>query len=471
MVFDKLSNSFKDILTKIRTSDIDKELIESVIKEIQKSLITSDVNVSLVFEITKKIREKVLTTNISGIDKREHLISTIYDEISNALGSGEEFEFKSGQNRIMLIGLYGQGKTTTTAKLGKYFKERGKKVALISCDTFRAAAQEQLKQLSEKNNLKYFVDEKIKEPYKIWKKYESELKDFDLVIIDSAGRDSLNNELTKEIEKLNEVVKPTDTFLVIGAEIGQNAKKQAEAFKEKLNITGIVITRLDGTGKAGGALTASFETKVNVKFIGVGEKINDIERFNSKKFVSRLLGMGDIETLLEKVKIETQNTFDEKKLKERLEAGIFDLTDLYNQTKAMKKMGGFSKILNLVPGMSSLNISDDMLKTQEDKVTKWKYMIDSMTKKEVREPELIGLSRIERITKGSGTKEDDLRDMLKQYKVMKKMMGSLKGGMNMDESEMEGMMKNMNNPQEMMKMAKKMGLGGSLFKNMKKFRR
>ena len=139
------------------------------------------------------------------------------------------------------------------------------------------------------------------------------------------------------------MVKPTDTFLVIGAEIGQNAKKQAEAFKEKLNITGIVITRLDGTGKAGGALTASFETKVNVKFIGVGEKINDIERFNSKKFVSRLLGMGDIETLLEKVKIETQNTFDEKKLKERLEAGIFDLTDLYNQTKAMKKMGGIFK--------------------------------------------------------------------------------------------------------------------------------
>ena len=471
MVLEKFSNGFKNIISKINTSKIDRELIELIIKEIQKTLISTDVNIRLVLELTKKIRERAIKETLEGLDKKDHLISIIYDELTLFLGDSSEFELKEGQNRLLLVGLYGQGKTTTTAKLSKYFKERGKKVCVVSLDTWRPAAAEQLKQLSLEIEVDCFIDKNCKTPIEIYNKFENELSKYDLVIYDSAGRDSLNSELVKEIEDINLFVKPTDIFLVIGADIGQNAKKQAELFKEKLNITGLIITKLDGTGKAGGALTACNIVKAPVRFIGVGEKIEDFEKFNSKKFVSQLLGMGDIETLLEKVKIATQNTFDEKKLKQRMEAGLFDLNDLYNQTKAMGKMGGITKMIGLIPGLSGMNIPKDKLKEQENKTKKWKFMLDSMTKVEKREPEILNPSRIERITKGSGTQNMELREMLKQHKMMKKMMGSFKGGAGMDEKEMENMMGDMGDPKKMMEMAKKMGMGGKMAKQFKQMRK
>lgn len=468
MVLDKLGNSLKDTLSKIKNSiTVDRNLVEEVVKEIQKALLSSDVNVRFVLELTKKIRNRAISEDNSELNKRDHLITIIYEELSKFLGDEKQFELKDNvQNKILLVGLYGQGKTTTAGKLGLYFKNRSKKVALISTDTWRPAAYEQLKQAGEKLEIDTFGDPEQKNPNDIYKKYEKQLEKYDIVIIDSAGRDSLNDELVEEISSLNDYVKPTDTFLVLGADVGQTAQKQAEMFKEKLNITGVVITKMDGTGKGGGALSACSVVEAPVRFIGVGERPDDLEKFNSERFVSQLLGMGDIESLLEKAKL----AIDEKKAKniqDKLMSGEFDLDDLYDQLKTMNKMGSMSKLMGMIPGLGGLNIDKSMLNMQEDKIQKWKYIMDSMTKYEKKNPNEIELSRIKRISNGSGTNISDVRDLLKQYKQMKKMMNMFKDPSSMEDFDPNEMQ---NNPQEMMKMMKKMG-GNKMLKQMMKNKR
>ena len=203
----------------------------------------------------------------------------------------------------MLLGLYGAGKTTTIAKLGNYFQKRGKKVALVGLDVHRPAAKEQLEQLGKQNNLQVFVDKKGSDPIKTYKLFESKLKDYDLILIDTAGRDALSEDLIKEIKELNKYIKPTERILIMPADIGQAAKTQTEKFQEAVNITGVIITRMDSSAKAGGALTACAETKAPVYFITVGEKVNDLESFNPETFLSRLLGLGDLQVLIEKVNL------------------------------------------------------------------------------------------------------------------------------------------------------------------------
>ncbi len=463
MVLDNLSNSLKTTLSKIKNSiTVDRNLVEEIVKEIQKALLSSDVNVRLVLEVTKEIRKRAIQESSSSLNKKEELITIIYEELSKFLGDGAEFELKEEQNRIMLVGLYGQGKTTTSGKLAYYFKNRSKKVALISTDTWRPAAYEQLKQLGEKIEIDVFGDPTEKTPNAIYKKYINKLEKYDIVIIDSAGRDSLNEELVTEIADLNSLVKPTDTFLVLGADVGQTAQKQAEMFKEQLNISGVIITKMDGTGKGGGALSACSIVKAPVKFIGIGENTNDLEKFNSEKFVSQLLGMGDIESLLEKARL----AIDEDKAKDmgtRMMSGEFNLDDLYDQMKAMNKMGSMSKIMNLIPGMGNLNIDKNMMGAQEEKMKVWKIAMDSMTKEEKKNPQIIDIKRIKRISIGSGTSNSNVRELMKQYKQMKKMMGMFKNPDNL--AGMDQDMENMQNPQDMMKMMKKMG-GNKMLKQM-----
>lgn len=464
MVLEKLGDSLKNTLAKVKNSfKIDKDLVEEVIKEIQKSLLGADVNVRLVLELTKKIRERALVEHSEKLTAKERLISIIYEELVNFLGEDQEFEIKEKQNRILLVGLYGQGKTTTTGKLGLYFKKRGKKVAVISTDTWRPAAAEQLQQLSKQVKVDCFINPKEKDPCKLYKSFSKKLEEYDVVIIDSAGRDSLNQELVDEISDLNSVVKPTDTFLVLGADVGQTAQKQAEMFKEKLEISGVVITKLDGTGKGGGALSACAFVDAPVRFIGVGEKPEDLERFNAKRFVSTLLGMGDLEALLEKAKLVVDEN-QAKEIQEKLMSGEFDLDDLYEQLKSMNKMGSFSKILNMIPGMGNLNINKDELKVQEEKLERWKYLMDSMTKKEKKDPDLLDISRLKRVAKGSGGSIGEIRDLLKHYKQTKKMMGLFKNPQDLENMDME----KIQNPQEMMKMMKKMGGNKLLKQAMKK---
>ena len=285
---------------------------------------------------------------------------------------------------------------------------------------------DQLEQLCKQINIPCFIDKKEKDPVKIYKKYEKELNDFDLVLIDTSGRDSLSKDLIKEITDLNNLIKPNEKLLVISADIGQAAMSQAKAFHDACNVTGIVITKLDGTAKGGGALSAASVSGAPVKFIGIGEKADDLETFNPEGFVSRLLGMGDLEALLEKANLAISET-EAKDMQKKMLKGEFNFIDLYDQMESMSKLGPLNKIMELIPGLSNANIPKEMLEGQEGKLKKWKFIMQACTKKELEDPELLNQSRISRIAKGSGTSEQEVRELLKQYRQSKKMMKMMKG--------------------------------------------
>jgi signal recognition particle subunit SRP54 len=326
----------------------------------------------------------------------------------------------------MLIGLFGSGKTTQAGKLAKYFTKRGKKVALLGLDVHRPAAMDQLEQVAKGAHVPAFIKRGEKDPLKIYKEFEKQYPEYDVLIIDTAGRDALSADLIAELKKVHDLAKPDESLLVISADIGQAAQSQAKAFHDAGAITGVIITKMDGTAKGGGALTACSVTGAPVKFIGVGEKIDDLEQFNPQGFVGRLLGMGDIEALLEKAK-EAITESEAKDLQQKLLKGEFNLIDLHQQMEAMSKMGPLAKIMEMIPGMGQLQMPKEALQVQEGKLKKWRHAMNSMTKKELEDPEIIDANRIERIAKGSGLPATEIRDLLKQYRQSKKLIKMLKG--------------------------------------------
>jgi len=440
MVLDKLGDSLKNTLQKVtKALFVDEKLVNELVKDIQRALLQSDVNVQLVFDLTKTIKEKALKTEPpKGLSKKEFLINIVYDSLVDFLGGpGSKINIKKKPFKIMLVGLFGSGKTTTAGKLATFYSKRGMKVAVIQTDTWRPAAYDQLQQLAKKANVPFFGEKKDKDPAKIYKKHESELNKYDLVIIDTAGRDALSDELTEELNKINKVVNANENLLVLSGDIGQAAENQAKSFHDTCNVTGVVITKLDGTAKGGGALIACSVTKAPVKFIGVGEKIDDFEEFKPEGFVGRLLGMGDLEALLDKAKGAISEE-DAQDLGKKFLKGEFNLIDLYEQMQAMKKMGPLNKVMDLIPGMGNVNIPKEALTVQEGKLEKWRHIMDSMTKEELEEPDEITGSKVERIAKGSGSTTAEVRGLIKQYKQSKKMMKMMKGG---SEKNMEKMMK------------------------------
>ena len=451
-MLNKLSSVLKKGFEKIAGAVfLDKKTIESVVKDLQRALIQADVNIHLVKEIGDKIKKEAENEKIKGIERKEHLTKILHDEILNLLGNEKhELDLKKGkQNKIMLVGLYGAGKTTTTSKIASYYSKRGFKTAMLGLDVHRPAASEQLEQLGKQTKIQTFTNKNEKSALKIYNQYKEELEKFDLIIIDTAGRHDLDKDLVKEIKTLTKEIKPDYKLLTIQADIGQAAKNQAQKFQETANTNGVIITRMDSTAKAGGALTACHETKSPVYFIGTGEKTNEFETFNPKSFISRLLGLGDLEGLLEKVE-SAVDAKSQKKLKKKLEKGELNLRDFQEQLKQMKGMGSLSKIAEMIPGLGKAKIPENLLGTQEDKMKKWQHIIDSMTDKEINHPEIIEkqTTRLGRIAKGSGTTTTDIRQLLKQYKMLKEM---TQGGMTeMDPSQ--GM-----SQKQMMKLAKKFG--------------
>jgi len=420
-----LGNALKKAFDKLTGSIfLDKKTIDAIIKDLQRALIEADVNVKLVAELSEKIRKEASEEKIKGkgIDRKEHLIKLLHDEILSMLG-GEKKELELGKkSKIMMLGLYGSGKTTSSGKLALYYSKRGKKVCMLGLDVHRPAAAEQLEQLGKQINLPVFIDKQEKNALKVYKKFEKQLENYDLVIIDTAGRHSLDKELVEEIKQLEQEIKPEHILLVMPADIGQAAKKQASEFQEACKINGVIITRMDSSAKGGGALTACNETKAPVFFIGTGERMHEIETFNPSSFISRILGLGDLESLIEKVKTATD--IDEKKqakLKKKLEEGKFNLRDLQEQLKQMSGIGSLSKIASMIPGLGKAKIPEGMLGTQEDKLKKWQHAINSMTEEEISNPEILEkqTSRLSRIAKGSGTNTSDIRQLVKQYKMLK----------------------------------------------------
>ncbi len=428
---------------------LDKNLVDSVVKDLQRALIEADVNILLVKQLSDKIKKEALDERIKGIEKKEHIIKLLHDELIKILGEYKPLKLSKGQNKILFLGLYGAGKTTTIAKIGNYFQKRGNKVALVGLDVHRPAAKEQLNQLAERNKLTAFVDMDENDAIQTWKKFEKKLKDYNIILIDTAGRHNLDKELVAEISALNKQIKPTETILVMPADIGQAAKKQTEDFKNLLQITGVIITRMDSTAKAGGALTACAETNAGVYFTTTGEKINDIEEFNPESFLSRLLGMGDLQTLIEKVRSVTDES-QQQAMQKKLQEGKLSLRDVVEQIKSMSSLGGFSKIKSMIPGLGNAKLPEEKLETQEAKVAKWEHIIKSMTPEEIDNPEILEkqTSRISRIAKGAGVHGSDIRALLKQYKMLNEM---IKTGSSMDLESGNLSQK------QMMKLAKKFG--------------
>jgi len=448
-MLERLGDVLKKATNKIANAIfVDKNLIDSIIKDLQRALIEADVNIHLVKQISDKIRKESIDEKIKGLEKREHLIKLLHEELINLLGEYKQLKLGKSQNRIMLLGLYGAGKTTTISKLGNYYAKRGNKVALVGLDVHRPAAPEQLKQLGDQNKLDVFIEPKEKDPIKIWKKYKKDLEKYNLVLIDTAGRHTLDKDLIKEIKDLGKEIKPTETILVMPADIGQAAKKQAQEFKEALNISGVIITRMDSSAKGGGSLTACAETNAGIYFIATGEKINDLEEFNPESFLSRLLGMGDLQTLLEKIKTVTDEN-QQKEISGRAEQGKLTLNDVVEQVKSMGSLGGFDKIKSMIPGLGNAKIPDEMLQNQESKVAKWEHIIKSMTIEEKENPEILKkqTSRIARIAKGAGVNNSEIKSLLKQYDMLNEM---LKTGNELDMSK--GM-----SQKQMQKLMKKFG--------------
>lgn len=446
MVLEKIGETLKNTISKIsKAAFVDEKLVNELIKDLQKALLGSDVNVKLVFELTNNIKKKVLKDDIpAGITRKDYLINVVYEEMVKFLGDEQEtinIDSKEGKKpiKIMLVGLFGNGKTTTAGKLAKYFKKKGKKIGMIQTDTWRPASFKQLQQLGKSIDVPVYGDLDLKDPVKIYKKYEKDLQKYDIVIIDTAGRDALSKELTEEIKKIDSAVNADEKLLVIGADVGQGAEKQAQFFHEHCGVTGVIVTKMDGTAKGGGALAACSVTGAKVKFIGIGEKIDDFESFNPKGFVGRLIGAGDLEALLEK----TQGILSQEKaqdLGKKFLKGEFTLIDLYDQMQSMKKLGPLNKVMEMIPGMGGMKIPKEALETQEEKLEVWRYLMDSMTKEELENPEIISSSRIERIAKGSATSQKEVRELLKQYKKSKKMIKMLKPGKGGDK-KMQQMMK------------------------------
>ncbi len=444
MVLDNLGSSLKATLKKITGSlFVDEKLINELVKDIQRSLLRADVAVRLVFDITKRIKERALKEETpKGLDKREHLINIVYDELVAFLG-GDKGAFTIPPKNpfiIMLVGLFGNGKTTSAGKIANYYKKRGKKVAVIQTDTWRPAAYEQLKTLAQQSNVDFFgIESEREDPVTIYKRFSDKLLGYDLVIVDTAGRDALAQDLIDELKALDKVVQADEKWLVMAADVGQTAQSHAQQFHDVAGVTGVVITKLDGTAKGGGALSACAVTGAPVRFIGVGEKIDDLELFNPSGFVGRLLGMGDLEALLDKAKAAFSEG-EAEDLGRKFLKGEFNLLDLYEQMQAMNKMGPLSKVMEMVPGFSGLKMPKDALKVQEGKLKKWRFMMDSMTREELENPDVIKGGRLERIAKGSALPVSELRSLLKQYKQSKKLMKMMKGG---SEKDMQKMMKRM----------------------------
>ncbi len=428
MALDKLGSSLTDAIKKLfKAGVVDEAAVKELVRDIQRALLQADVNVQLVLQISKRIEERALQEKVPpGISRREHVIKVVYEELTRFVGDKPvPIKMEPGKRKIiMLVGIQGSGKTTHAAKLARYYQKRGLKPAMICADTFRPGAFAQLQQLAARINIPIYGDPKAKDPIKVVKEGLKQFTDKDLIIVDTSGRHKEEKDLIKEMKDLEKNIKPDEVIMVIDGTIGQQALVQAKTFHEATPIGAIIVTKLDGSSRGGGALSAVAATGAPIKFIGTGEKIEDVEAFVPSRFVGRLLGMGDLETLLEKVH-DAEIKVPQKKAKEIL-SGNFTLTDMYEQFEAVKKMGPFSKVLSMLPGMSSSNLPPEMLNTAEGRLDKWRVIIQSMTPNERENPKLLNSSRAKRIARGSGTTEKEVKELLKQYIMMRKMLKMFK---------------------------------------------
>ncbi len=407
--------------------------VDNFIKELQKTLLRADVNVKLVQQLTNNIREKAIKSKPPPyISKHEWFIKIVYDELSNIFGGDVKPSIFPQETPyvIMLVGIQGSGKTTTAAKIAYIYKRYGYKPCLVCADTYRPAAYEQLLQLSKSIDVEFCGDTNSRNAIEIAKKcVDMCIKNgSNIIIVDTAGRHGYNEEeaLLNEMREIANSITPDEIMLILDASIGQKAYDLALRFHQATPIGSIAITKLDGTAKGGGALSAVAATKAIIKFIGTGEKIPEIEVFEPRRFVGRLLGLGDLPSLIEKLKALEHSNILEKRLSRGIITGKITLVDLYLQIQTIKKLGPLSKVLQLIPGLSLLPLDDKQMKIGEEKMDKWLAIINSMTYEELRNPNILDKSRMLRIALGSGTTIDDVKDLIKYYEFINSFIKTVK---------------------------------------------
>jgi signal recognition particle subunit SRP54 len=423
-MLEKLGEGLKEALRKITGAGyVDKNVLDELASDIQKTLLASDVDVKLASNLTERIKDRALNEKPpAGMTAKEHVIKIVYDELVRLVGEKSELSLKPG--RVMFVGLFGSGKTTSIGKLAKFYQKKGLRPALIGCDVHRPAAMDQLVQLSNQINVPCYAPKDIKNPIEISKIGIEKFKKYDILLFDASGRSSLDKELADELKKLGEFVKPNEVLLTVPADLGQAAGQQAEGFKKLVGITGIFLTKMDGTARGGGAITSCAITGAPIKFIGTGEKIDAIEVFEPERFISRLIGFGDIQGLLEKAKEAEFKPETAEKIME----GKFTMNEFLEQLQSMKKMGSLKSVLGMMPGLPVKIPKEFDIDKQEEKMKKWTIIIQSMTQEERDDPQIIDSKRIARIAKGSGVGEADVRDLLKYYEQTRKMLKMFSGG-------------------------------------------
>lgn len=422
MVLDDLGKSLKGTIEKIATAvTVDKKLIKEVVRDIQRALLQSDVNVKLVLNLSKKIEKRALDEKPpAGMSGREHVIRIVYDELVTILGDARELPVK--KQIIMLTGLYGQGKTTSAGKLAQYFKKKGLRPSVIAGDVHRPAAYDQLKQIAAQVDVPFYGDKNEKNAVKVVKTGVEKFKrSADVIIVDTSGRHKLEDDLIQEMKDIFHATKPDEKLLVIDAAVGQQAGSQAKAFNDAVNITGIILTKLDGTAKGGGALSAAAEVDAPIVFIGTGEHASDFERFDPSRFISRLLGMGDIKTLLEKAE-ESMKGKDAETTARRMMSGKFTLHDMYDQMDMLSGMGPLNKISELLPGGFTGKMKNVDMDDTQHRLQRFRIIMDSMTDEEMENPQIVRSSRIKRIARGAGVENKDVKELIKYYNMTKRMM-------------------------------------------------
>jgi signal recognition particle subunit SRP54 len=450
-MLDNLRTGLRSAIKKIvRASDINEDFINSLCKDVQRALLQSDVNVKLVLEITNRIRDRAINEEpVKGLTRKDHIITILYGELATLLGySGQtiknidksqnpeeriiNFE-PNRQSTVLMLGIQGSGKTTVTAKVARWLLKHGYSVGVIGADTWRPGALTQLRMNCSRINVEVYGDETNTNAIDIVKKglKHFKIQNIDVIIIDTAGRHKEESSLLEEMREMRNEIHPDLVLLVIDGTIGQQAFNQAKAFHEAAVVGGIIVTKLDGTAKGGGVLSASAVTGAKVMFVGTGERIDDLEVFSPTSFVGRILGMGDIKAILEMARgLELQA--DENQAR-RLLSGKMTIEDFYAQMENVGRMG-IRNVIDNLPGMSGM-VKEDQLDALEVKMEKWRFIIQSMTKDEKKNPEIVNESRRKRIARGSGLTEHEVKELVKQYNNSKTLMKQTKG------RQMQGMLR------------------------------
>ena len=434
IMFENLTNKFEEIFSSLKKApSLDEKQVDEGLRNIRQALLEADVSLSVAKEFVDKVKPKALGQEIiRSTSPGQMVIKIVHDELVNLLGeSNSEINLNAVPPvSIMLVGLQGSGKTTTTAKLAKFLeKNKKKKIMMVSLDVYRPAAQEQLKTLGEQNDILTLPAIQGQLPADICRRALSAatLNGADIILFDTAGRTQIDLQMMSEIKEIEKIIKPSEVVLVADSLTGQVAAEVAKEFKNTVNVSGIILTRVDGDGRGGAALSMKFVSQVPIKFLGIGEKIENFEVFHPDRIANRILGMGDIVSLVEKA---SQDLGEEniKKAEENLKKGKFSMDDYLTQLRQMKKMGGIEGLMSFIPGVSKIKSQMDKAGVDEKIITQNEAIILSMTKKEREDPKIIDGSRRKRIANGSGTDVATINKLLKQFKMMSEMMKKMSKG-------------------------------------------